>query len=190
MVRQDTIQEEEKDIYLFGIQQGFVLVFNIITFLLIGWCLGMIWQALAFLVFFTPIRIYAGGYHARTQGRCYLYSCIMVGIVLALMKISSGYSLVYAILGIVSCVLVWFLSPVEDRNKPLDNVEENVYRHRAHKVLCLEMILCIISSFLSEKIFFCICSAIISSGIMVLTGFVTNKRSVAKNRSQRKEVTI
>lgn len=182
MIRQDIIQEEDKELYLFGIQQGFALAIDILTFFLIGLCLGMFWQALVYLASFMPIRVNAGGYHARTRGRCYVYSCIMNTIALLIIKISSGYIMAYMVLSVAACVVVWFLAPVEDENKPLDEMEEKVYRHRAHIAICFDIILCAVSSFLSEKIFFCICLAIIANGFMSVTGYVANKRRGVMHR--------
>lgn len=76
----------------------------------------------------------------------------------------------------LSILLIVFLSPVEDKNKPLDEIEATVYRKRAIIITTVEVVLSIlfgilhISNLLSAMSFvFIIMSA------MLVVGCVKNK---------------
>lgn len=45
---------------------------------MIGFTFGMVWQSVLFTAAYMTLRVYAGGYHAPTQLRCYILSFIMV----------------------------------------------------------------------------------------------------------------
>lgn len=175
MLREDTIQEESKELYSFGIQQGLFLLIGVISFIFIGWCFGMVWQALLYLVFYMPIRIYAGGYHAPTQKHCYVFSCAMLVLVLAVMKIARAQTTAYLVLTIVAGVILFLLAPVEDKHKPLDEKEEYVYRKRAYIAISIELLLCLICVMLRWKMLLCICSAVITNAGMTALGYMVNK---------------
>lgn len=132
VMKSRSIDDEEKDLLAFGIEQGLFLLLNLVTMLVIGiWC-GMIWQIAVFTFSYLLLRSYVGGYHARTQVQCYIISQAIVILFLFLIVCSRNW-------GVLSIGVLWLLatgaivlvSPVEDENKPLDDVEKRVYRRRA-----------------------------------------------------------
>ena len=78
------VDEEDKEIYLFGIYQGLIFLLNVVTALLTGIILDMFLESVLFLICFIPLRIFAGGYHAKTQFRCYVMSTVTTVILLYL----------------------------------------------------------------------------------------------------------
>lgn len=66
VMKSRSVDDEEKDLLAFGIEQGLFLLLNFITMIVIGiWC-GMIWQITVFTFSYLLLRSYVGGYHART----------------------------------------------------------------------------------------------------------------------------
>lgn len=51
---------------------------------------------------------------------------------------------VYYVLLVASAIVVVLLSPVEDKNKPLDKIEQSVYRIRSWFVISIEIIIVVI----------------------------------------------
>lgn len=73
----NVINESEKEIYEFGL---FQLVANFIQFLLmivIGLFMDELPAMIAYMVSFTNLLKYAGGYHAETIGKCFLTSMVI-----------------------------------------------------------------------------------------------------------------
>ena len=126
------VDEEDKEIYLFGFYQGLIFLLNLVTALLTGIILDM------FLVCFIPLRIFAGGYHAKTQFRCYVMSTVTTVILLYLIAFLQKNMGVEAIaLYIIATCIIWKLAPVQDKNKPLDLDEQKKYRKRVHSLLII-----------------------------------------------------
>jgi len=69
LLRDKVIQEEEKEIIQYGLHQGGALFVNICTLMIVCTTMGCVIQGFWFLIYFWPLRIYAGGYHADTEKR-------------------------------------------------------------------------------------------------------------------------
>lgn len=136
------VDDEDKEIYLFGFYQGLIFLLNLVTALLTGIILDMFLESVLFLICFIPLRVFAGGYHAKTQFRCYVMSTTATVIILYLVAFLQENMGVEAIaLYIIASCIIWKLAPVQDKNKPLDLDEKRKYRKRVHSLLI--MISCI-----------------------------------------------
>lgn len=136
MQHASNIDEDDKEIYLFGFYQGLILLLNIVTTLVIGIILNMFVESILFLIFFIPLRIFAGGYHAKTQLRCYVMSTITTVLILYLILFLQENMGVIIMAGyVLSLCVIWKLVPVQDKHKPLDSKEQIKYRKRVHKLL-------------------------------------------------------
>ena len=132
------VDEEDKEIYLFGFYQGLIFLLNLVTALLTGIILDMFLESVLFLICFIPLRIFAGGYHAKTQFRCYVMSTVTTVILLYLIAFLQTNMGVEAIaLYIIATCIIWKLAPVQDKNKPLDLDEQKKYRKRVHSLLII-----------------------------------------------------
>ncbi len=132
------LQEDDKDIYLFGVYQGAILLLNICTALLIGVALNMLLEIVIYLICFLPLRIFAGGYHAKTQLRCYIMSSFTTVIILLVIQFLQQQESIWEFLiYFVSFGVIWRYAPVADANKPLLENEQVNYRKKVHKVLLL-----------------------------------------------------
>lgn len=176
----EIIDDERYEICRYGINQLFTTILDFATILLIGFVFNMILEGIIFTAAYIPIRIYAGGYHAKTPQRCWLFSAIMLLIVLCIIKYTSNeqfFFWIYTVLSLISCVMIWTLSPVEDKNKTLDEQENIVYRHRTRSILFLEIILSIILYAIHcysivtvlEMVWF-------SLSVMLILGIIKNKK--------------
>ena len=144
LVNNDTIGDEEREIYRYGIQQGLTIILNLVTTLLIGLVCGMVWQSIVFTVAYIPLRSFAGGYHAKTPTRCYIFSIILMLAVLLVMKFVPFTAFICSVMLSVSSVVIVFLAPVEDNNKPLDEMEQKVYRKRTLMIWISELIIIVL----------------------------------------------
>ena len=131
----EIIRKEDRELYIYGLQQGFIIIWNMLTTVTIGILLGQVWESMLFMFAYFPLRSCAGGYHARTPLRCYLLSIIMAIAVLVSMRLPIWNSVFSFISVIVSSIVILFLAPVEDGNKPLDANETVVFKKRTKAVL-------------------------------------------------------
>lgn len=80
------IPPEEKELYRFGVQQGLSIALNVVTTFVIGLVFRMVLESFLFLAVYIPLRSFAGGIHAKTANRCYVYSSFMIIAVLLVIK--------------------------------------------------------------------------------------------------------
>ena len=145
------ISKSNRTLYECGLRQMFATILNILTMLLIGFIMGLAVPAMVYTIAYIPLRVYAGGYHASTPQRCWAFSAIMLWIALCIVKYTPQmYFWVITTLSLIACIVVFLLSPVEDRNKRLDEKEHHVYHIRAIVVMTIEAVAV---SFTSNNLF-------------------------------------
>lgn len=144
LVQSNVIEAEDIEIYIYGINQIFVSILNVSSALIIGLIFGVFWEIAVFMAVYIPLRSYAGGYHARTPLRCYIFSVIMLIIVSAGMKYLCVAKWVYYAIFALAIIVIFMLSPVEDKNKPLDEIEYKVYKKRTILIAIAEILLSIL----------------------------------------------
>ena len=134
----DMIPAEDEALYSYGFRQGAVFLLNIATMLCIGWLMGMVKETMTFMLTYLPLRRMAGGYHARTQLRCYLLGIVLtISVLLAVKWLPWNLPLCSVLLLVSSGIIIW-LAPVEDENKPLDEAERRRYSLRVRQILAIE----------------------------------------------------
>lgn len=130
LVRSNVVKAEDAEIYIYGINQILVSILNISSALIISLIFGVFLEVAVFMVAYIPLRAFAGGYHARTPLRCYIFSVIMLISVSFGLKYLSLIEWVYYVVLVLAIIIICVLSPVEDKNKPLDEIERKVYKMR------------------------------------------------------------
>jgi len=169
------IREEDKELYIYGLQQGKSMILNVLTTIAIGIIFGQVWACILFMCAYFPLRSCAGGYHARTPLRCYLFSIMMVIAALAFMRLPVWNNVISSILVIVSSIVIMFLAPVEDSNKPLDAKEIIVFKKRSRVILCVLVGMILIFRVMGLlEISICIMIALIMLSIMLILGKLKN----------------
>lgn len=127
LISKEVIEREEADIYVYGYETllSGVIDFAIVT--AIGCLTGHLLNALVFFIMFVSVRMYSGGYHAQTYGKCKLTMVLLLLAVLGISMVKLPLSAVCLLL-ILLLITVWFRAPVENTNKPLDALEKKKYR--------------------------------------------------------------
>lgn len=165
---------DENELYIFGVNQFLNMMLNIFTALFIGILFGETLQIILFMFAYIPLRSYAGGWHSRTPLRCYIFSVIMLIVVAIGMKyLSIAKWIYYVILAAASVVLI--LAPVEDRNKPLDEIEHKVYKRRTVIITAAKLIIALMLKLLiSDNLFIAIVYSFTVLSLMLIAGKAKN----------------
>ena len=138
LLDKDVIQQENREIYQFGIEQFLTSVLNVLTTLVLGILFNEIIQSIIFVTAFMILRSYSGGYHASTSIGCYLLSTFSIVAVLSVMKFTEINNFICIGLLLLSGIVIILLSPVSTINKPLDSIECVVYRKKSILIWCAE----------------------------------------------------
>jgi accessory gene regulator B len=171
------INSEDKELYSYGLCQGMIMIANILTTLAIGLVFGMLWPSFIFMIAYMPLRSYAGGYHARTQLLCNIFSVLLTIIVLLIIKYLPWTNWLCLIVTFISAAVIAFLAPVEDKNKPLDSTEVRVYKKRTLNILSVEAAaIIVLLLFNLLQISVSISVSLLALSVMLILGSLSNRR--------------
>lgn len=171
----DCGEEDERSVIEFGIGILLSKMLNLITEIIIGCLFSMLLETVIFLLAFSFLRSYAGGYHASSSLKCYVSSSAIMAVSLLIIRYADMpiANIVFALFGTVICLI---FAPVESQNKPLDEIEKAVYRKRALIVLFLILLVMICSYFLHINFIFTTLSVVLLiEGIMLIFGKIQCK---------------
>ncbi|NLK63478.1 MAG: accessory gene regulator B family protein [Tissierellia bacterium] len=121
--------DNEKEIYAYSIEVLISLLINLIILSITAYILKKQAELITFIVFFSSLRSFAGGYHAKTHIECISLSLFLFVI----SALSSTYFIEYGkiilFLGILfSTIMVFVFAPTESENKPLSKKKHKKYR--------------------------------------------------------------
>lgn len=142
-LRLGVLRSEDEELYLFAFSNLLSQIASWASLLILAGLFHLVPQMVLYMVFFVPLRSYAGGYHERNYWRCFLLSVVsQLALMLFIPWLASRISPAVT-LGILSAaaVVVAYLSPVPDANKPLSAGEYLRYRRLARVILGVEYLI-------------------------------------------------
>ena len=177
--REDVISESDADIYVYGLFQFLMMCLNIGTTILVGVLLKAFIPCVILNISYIPLRISAGGYHAKTPFRCYLYSTAIIMSLLLIVKYVPISFITSLTMLIISSVVIWLIAPVATADDPFDEIEKAVYKRRTRIVLIAEIVLFFLLALLFHGwMSITITLAIATEAIMLLIGKMTIFKSL------------
>ena len=129
-LKKNIINEDELPVYQYGMQ---VLIGNIagmLTVLIVGILISRLVESIIFITIYATLRIYTGGYHARTPLVCNIVflGTYLVTVMLEALKVNNS---VEWIMYLLSCLIILRFSPIENVNKELDDRDKEIYRNKS-----------------------------------------------------------
>ena len=176
------VNDENREIYLFGSHQLLMLLINLISMIFIGILFHQTAQCLLYMALFVPLRTFAGGYHACSSRKCYVYSMLCIAAAMLIIKLDFlNFAMCYGI-ALFCGAIIFKLAPVEDKNKPLDDVEIIHYRVRSQVVLVIEGLFLIASlTFKWKTGVVCTTLAFLTLCLMLVVGTIKNSKLKVKS---------
>lgn len=137
---------EEIKIYQYGFEMILSTILGFMITLAIGFLLNIKVLSLLYYTIFVLIRQLTGGYHASTYFRCNLTFAIISFVTLGMTQLivnTNQYNfVVFMLLILISVIIIWAYSPIENEFKPLDEKQ----KRKNHTLSCiLSVLLSIIS---------------------------------------------
>lgn len=166
----DCNDKDEQSIIEFGISIMLSKLLNLVTEVIIGWLFSMLFEAIVFLIAFSFLRSYAGGFHASSSGKCYIFSSLTMVAALLIIKYVDNFfaNCIFVLLGTSLCLI---FAPVESKNKMLDILEKKFYRKKAMLILSLILIVLVLTNHLHIKMIFTTLSVVLLiESIMLVFG--------------------
>lgn len=150
---QGIIQEEDIDTCRYGLDIFISSAIEIISILFIAVLVGNFLETFLFFLAFTPLRIYAGGYHANTKFRCYLISLGVYCIFTMIMNMlpQDTYWTVNLLTTLSSLIIVLISAPVIHKNKYVNKIEKKYYRKFSIWICSIEMVAILLLTVIFSK---------------------------------------
>lgn len=130
LIKNKVADIEKRDIYVFGVEVLLLNSLNILTAFIVSIITGTKLHFLAFILVFVPLRIFTGGYHAKTSEACYLITTVTY--VLSVLCVKRFPDIYLSIPGLIALsvliVPMILLAPIEHRNNPLSPHERKINR--------------------------------------------------------------
>ena len=130
LIEGDVINKEEKKLYTYCFETVLFVAINIITTIIIGFFFREVLATILFMVVFISMRVFAGGYHCKTEMGCYFLSMVVHIFIIGTYRF---FSFISNVGGLIVCffnvffIILW--SPVESKNKPLGVIEKRKNHH-------------------------------------------------------------
>lgn len=166
---------KEKEIIVYGLKSAITQGLSTLIVAVLGYIFGLLWESIVFLVSFSSIRMYAGGYHCQKAIHCYIISSGIMIFVLTIIRITSALYIlpISLLILLVSIPIILKLAPVGATNKPLDELEKQYYRKitiRNLVIVCCIIFILLVAG-LNNFAF------VISLGIIATAGVVVLQRT-------------
>jgi accessory gene regulator B len=144
--KMDIVSEEDREIYIYGFEAMLSTLLNTLIILAIGIFTGLIPETIVFLIAFAILRVYCGGYHAKTHLGCILTFALFYGLA---MTILTFFPLRYAglfstIIGAASVLFIFKYAPIEHKNRTFEGNEYKNFRMMSRILAAAEMSVIII----------------------------------------------
>jgi len=130
LIQNSVISFDEFPIYQYGIEVMLLTVFETIGLLAFAALVGLLWESVFFMLAFCSLRVYAGGYHAKTALRCFSYFVLLwiAGICMANGLSISTNPIIINIISIMSLGIVIGHAPIAVVNRPITEDEKVKFR--------------------------------------------------------------
>lgn len=182
----DVIDEEEKGKSRYGIE---IIISTIIGFSVIiisGILLSKTNLAIAYLICIVPIRMYTGGYHAKTYFKCNVVFGLLflLNILMFQYIVENELEIQLCITTLLSFCIIERFAPVENENKKLTSRQKKKYKKISIVLFIIYYFISIL--FLSKQIEYGVIILLVLNTVSILILEVkineTNKiQSIKKN---------
>lgn len=173
LIFSEDVNEEKIELYSFAIYIVFSELLHIVTMLLIGLISGLVAESIILYISFISIRKFAGGYHAKTPFRCYLFSIVTIVISLLTLKFSFnsqiiGLNYMFISIALISLIVILFLSPLDNENKIINCKEKKVYKKISVVNSCVLFIISLFMLYSSNSYGYSVILGICISAIVLI----------------------
>jgi len=185
LIKNKIVDIQQRNIYVYALE---VILLNgslLIVFLIASLLCGAMINFWAYLIFFLPIRIFSGGYHAKSSESCFVLSTIMYGLSIAITLL---FPLLYQnwkwiIAGVISILVILVLSPMVNENNPLTESQQKRNRIIVCILLAADLVVFILSYNFNWRIASYVLVFIVFDALLLLIGKVISYQGMGIHES-------
>lgn len=178
LIKNKILDIKNRDVYVYGIEV--ILLNSILLLALLG--ISIVGKGLllfiGFLLFFIPIRTFAGGYHAKHSETCF---GISVGVYIVAMIIFNQFpdlykNIIVIALFILAIIILLSWSPLKNPNHPLADYQYKRNRRIVYGIIIIDIGLFVTFSMLDYTIASSEVIFIILASIFLVIGKLENSK--------------
>lgn len=181
-ITQGIIPVEDREIYDYSFEVLISTVLSFLALFVFALLSKTLFYALFFLAGFMPLRLVAGGYHAKSHSRCFLILMGIYALLLLAIYILTFFSMiiVIAMIVIVSVLMVFLFAPSEDKNNPVSTENKNKYKKKSRLfiVFYATFIFSLLVIVPDKSIAFSIAAGVLSVSISLLANFIKYRKQI------------
>lgn len=139
---------EELEVAIYGLKHLGMLLTSMVVVAVIGLLMSNVKGVFLFLLFFIPLRIFAGGLHLPSLLMCAVASSLLIVFVAYILNTTDStfvYEKICRIMILTESFIIVILAPVDTKNKLLFNEEKKRYKNISIIVTVIEGIIFFIS---------------------------------------------
>lgn len=164
--------EDQKEVYVYGLECFFNTSIPVILITMWSILNHCIWESFIWIMAFSILRKYSGGYHAPSQWACITSSTLLGISNTYVIKACTFNSFITILLYAFVLILTLWKCPIESPQKPLSPIQ-----HKHHKkYTCMILTVYILLSFLLPVSYsLSISYAIFTCFILIIVTFIPSK---------------
>ncbi|MFV0328862.1 MAG: accessory gene regulator B family protein [Lachnospiraceae bacterium] len=160
------IPEADRDIYIYGLNNGCTILINFVTVLIISLILQKEAIFIVLMLSFIPLRSFSGGIHCNSKILCYVLSTLIIIILLKIQGFLTQNLYITWIYSILCSIYTMSISTGSSKVRSLTQIEIRHYNKKKN-VLIIVLNVLIILMLVSEL--FIYATTLMSSIILVAT---------------------
>jgi len=178
-----SFNDEEMEIAIYGLKRLGMFAASLMVAFVIGMLMDNVKGVFLFLLFFIPLRIFAGGLHMPKLWICAITSSLLlVGVAFVFNNVNDTwiYEKTYLAIIFAGAVVIMFLAPVDTANKPLFKEEKVRFKIISIIITIIEMAIFQFSrdnSFVKILIFMVITIEAFYLAVQKIVNYISEKRS-------------
>jgi len=160
------IPEADRDIYIYGLNNGCTILINFVTVLIISLILQKEAIFIVLMLSFIPLRSFSGGIHCNSRILCYILSTL---IIIILLQTQGFLTQKLYITWIYSILCSIYIMSISTGSSKVRSLTQNEIRHYNKKKNVLIIVLNVLIIFMLVAELFIYATTLMSSIILVST---------------------
>ena len=140
----DEGDKSKYELDLWGIKELLHNLANILTMIVLGVIIGKMTECIIFYISYSVLRSFAGGYHANTRLKCYLFSTMMLAVFILTVGTLAEHIAFANVIIVVAAAVILMLAPVDNNNKLLYDKEKITFKRITVAAMLVEIVIYII----------------------------------------------
>lgn len=173
-----------EEVYIYGCELIISTVLCFTGVMLTSLLFSELPSGIVFIIVFSSLRAYAGGYHADTYGRCFM---ITNSVYLGVLMLKEFFweeipLIVYYVTFFVSIYYIASNAPMINENQPIDENKQNNCKRNIKCVLFVDVLLIVLLTFINKEL---MCMTVFTICLVMIFMMISHKKIMINERGAK-----